>query len=70
MKNLPNIEKSKFHKGEYVGYNAAGVWRIERLSYHSWGKWRAVSSCRQWLYYGFTLADLSAKLKAREVKNV
>lgn len=63
MKNLSNIEKSKFRKGEYVGYNAAGVWCIERLSYHSLGKWRAVSACKEWVIYGYTLAELSDKLK-------
>lgn len=29
MRNLHNIEKSGFHKGEYVGY-AGGAWRIAR----------------------------------------
>jgi hypothetical protein len=29
MQNLPNIEKSAFRRGEYVGY-ADGVWSISR----------------------------------------
>ena len=29
MKSLHNIEKSGFHKGQYVGY-ANGAWRIRR----------------------------------------
>jgi hypothetical protein len=30
MKNLSNIEKSGFRKGEYVGYSDEGVQRIRR----------------------------------------
>lgn len=33
MQALSNIEKSAFHKGEYVGY-ANGVWRIMRANFH------------------------------------
>jgi hypothetical protein len=29
MQSLPNIERSAFRRGEYVGY-ANGVWRISR----------------------------------------
>jgi hypothetical protein len=31
MKSLPNIDKSLFHKREYVGY-AHGVWRVTEAS--------------------------------------
>lgn len=30
MQALHNIEKSAFHKGQYVGYGAGLVWRIRR----------------------------------------
>jgi hypothetical protein len=36
MKNYPNIEKSGFHQGQYVGY-AKGVWRITK-STSSYGR--------------------------------
>lgn len=30
VKSLPNIDKSVFHRGEYVGYAAGTVWRLRR----------------------------------------
>jgi hypothetical protein len=32
-----NIEKSAFHKGEYVGYGSGLVWRILRHGGNYWG---------------------------------
>lgn len=32
MKNLHNVEKSAFRRGEYVGYAAGSVWRITRVA--------------------------------------
>lgn len=40
MKSYPNIEKSVFHKGEYIGYQN-GAWRIQK-STSSYGRWWAV----------------------------
>jgi len=40
MKNYSNIEKSGFHKGQYIGY-AHGVWTITK-STSSYGNWFAV----------------------------
>jgi hypothetical protein len=62
MKNLVNIEKSAFHKGEYVGYSN-GVWII-RKSNSSYGNWSAHhrDSNRAPLIFGFTLEDISKKL--------
>lgn len=37
MRNLHNIEKSGFHRGQYVGYGAGKVWRIRKSD----GGWRA-----------------------------
>ena len=31
MRNYHNIEKSGFHRGEYVGYSSHARWRIVRL---------------------------------------
>jgi len=39
--NLPNVEKSLFKSGEYVGYDGRGYpWRIMRTAHT---KWRAVA---------------------------
>ena len=27
---MTNIEKSAFHRGEYVGYSAMGVWQVKK----------------------------------------
>lgn len=62
MKNLPNIEKSGFHAGEYVGYARGTVWRIRRD-----GKcWRALArdKCVPGYINRKTLAELSAALAA------
>ena len=37
---MHNIEKSKFHKGEYVGYADGCVFRIARCN-TSYGNWAA-----------------------------
>ena len=61
MKSLHNIEKSGFHKGQYVGY-ANGAWRIRRD-----GKlWRVTPQTSNG-GSGFarrTLAEVSAHLAA------
>lgn len=64
MKDLPNIEKSAFRKGEYVGYGAGKVWRI-RKSTSSYGNWLAISQHepnRQ--VFAWRLADMSDNLSA------
>ena len=62
MQNLPNIEPSKFRKGEYVGY-ACGVWHITK-STSSFGKWcaRHRDNQRMPTLFAFSLRDLSRKL--------
>lgn len=58
MKNLPNIEKSGFRPGEYVGYHD-GAWRIVRHS----GIWRALhQGGKYWAVEARTLAELSELL--------
>ena len=58
----PNIEKSAFRKGEYVGY-ANGVWHIRRSS-SAYGQWVAAHSTDRNAprVYSWRLSDLSAKL--------
>ena len=66
--NLHNIEKSAFHKGEYVGY-CGGPWRIEKTN-SSYGNWCASSTNQRMpLIFAFRLKDISAKLTALEKAN-
>jgi hypothetical protein len=58
--SFPNIEKSAFRRGEYVGY-AHGAWRITGRS----GEWRATPNAGtdgRAPITGATLADLSEQL--------
>lgn len=62
MRDLPNIEKSGFRRGEYVGY-ANGVWRIRR---NPSGGWTAWLNGRFTFRQAPTLAHLSTVLAAYE----
>ena len=64
--NLPNIEKSAFRRGEYVGYSDAGVWHIKR-SNSSCGNWWAmcIADNQRHQLWGHTLKQLSAKLSTQ-----
>jgi hypothetical protein len=65
MKNLENIEKSSFRKGEYVGY-ANGVWAIRRAN-TSYGNWSAEKRDeRNVRIYAHTLEQMSSRLKESE----
>ena len=44
MKNFFNLEKSAFHKGEYVGYCEGKVYRITKTN-SSFGTWAAHNFC-------------------------
>jgi hypothetical protein len=62
MKSYPNIDKSAFRKGEYVGYANGKVFHI-RKSKASSGNWQAVNRdnpSEQLFTYG--LLDMSDKL--------
>lgn len=64
MKDLPNIDKSAFRKGEYVGYGE-GVWRVHRYSTGA-KRWRAVhrniTIPVRPVLFGPTLASISDQL--------
>lgn len=65
MKNYPNIEKSGFHQGQYVGY-AKGVWRITK-STSSYGRWFAVhQEFPKFAIYAWTLDQMSRRLTEME----
>jgi hypothetical protein len=63
-KTMHNIEKSGFHRGQYVGYGGGKVWHITR-STSSYGTWcaRATGEANNY-FFAFRLADISKKLNA------
>jgi len=65
MKDLSNIEKSNFRKGEYVGY-AIGCWYITKAN-TSYGNWaaRKQSNTNEQLF-AHNLEEMSRKLSAYE----
>ena len=65
MHDLPNIEKSAFVRGAYVGYGGGTVFRITR-SNSSYGTWcaRDMHNDRTPLVFAFRLSDMGAKLAA------
>ena len=66
MKSFPNIEKSAFRKGEYVGYSNGKVFRITKTN-SSYGTW-AAHNRDNWneQFFAFGLESMSKKLS--EVK--
>lgn len=65
MRSLPNIDKSAFRRGEYVGYGAGHVWRIRQTQFGGW-KWAAhvPKDDTRATVYGDTLAMVSRQLAA------
>ena len=63
-KSFPNIDKSSFRRGEYVGYSVGGkVWKITKANPNgSRAKWLAQAG-RQFLY-AETLGEISEKLSS------
>ena len=62
MKNYPNIEKSAFRKGEYVGYANGKVFHIKK-SNSSFGTWFAHNqSNNNEQVFAFGLDSLSVNL--------
>jgi len=60
MKNLQHIEKSGFHRRQYVGYGGGKVWSIHP-STSAYGRWRAFNQRNPAEYrYGWTLIELDA----------
>jgi hypothetical protein len=57
MKNYFNVEKSKFHHGEYVGYSD-GAWHIQK---HGKG-WKATKIENLFSIVGKSLEDISYQL--------
>jgi len=67
MPSYPNIDKSGFRKGEYVGYGAGRVWRIRKTQFGGWA-WAARPQDKQdddsAIVYGDTLRHVSTQLAA------
>ena len=61
MKNYTNIDKSFFHPGEYVGYGAGKVWKIQRYA----KGWQATAKFdyNYKLVEGANLQEISARLE-------
>jgi hypothetical protein len=67
MRNYPNIERSAFRKGEYVGYCEGKVYRISKTN-SSFGTWFAYDRDNyNDQIFAFGLASMSIKLQAKEV---
>lgn len=56
-----NIEKSKLHKGRYVGYSRVGVWRITRNG----KRWQAINESSAKYFFANTLREVSHELTQR-----
>lgn len=77
MQSFYNIEKSAFHRGEYVGYAAGYVFRITRTN-SSFGNWQARLArfntanvqLSNRIFYAFSLENMSQQLDtfAKETK--
>ncbi len=67
VKNYPNIEKSAFRKGEYVGYCEGKIYRITKTN-SSYGTWFACN-CENYndQIFAFGLEGISKKLQAKVV---
>jgi len=67
MRNYPNIERSAFRKGEYVGYCEGKVYRIRKTN-SSFGTWFAYDRDNyNDQIFAFGLESMSIKLQAKEV---
>jgi len=65
MKNYPNIEKSAFCKGEYVGYCEGKVYRISKTN-SSYGTWAAHNRDNfNDQFFAFGLESMSQKLQQK-----
>ena len=63
--NYPNIEKSAFRKGEYIGYCEGKIYRISK-SNSSFGTWFAYNrDDYNDQIFAFGLAAMSEKLEAK-----
>lgn len=62
MAYLPNVERSAFRTGQYVGYCGGDVYHIVQVNRRS--GWRAVSRSGESVIRGRTLTEVSSKLSA------
>lgn len=65
MRNYPNIDKSVFRKGEYIGYCEGKIYRITK-SNSSYGTWHARNRDDfNDQIFAFGLQAMSEKLQAK-----
>jgi len=63
MRSYPNIDKSAFRKGEYVGYSEGKVYRISKTN-SSYGTWFAYNRDNyNDQVFAFGLESMSKKLQ-------
>ena len=68
MRNYPNIDKSAFRKGEYIGYCEGKIYRITK-SNSSYGTWHARNRDDfNDQIFAFGLQAMSDKLQAKAVQ--
>jgi len=60
MRNYPNIDKSYFNPGDYVGYSAGKVWKIQKYN----RGWQASTKYdhKYRVFEGVNLQEISSKL--------
>lgn len=63
MKSYPNIDKSAFRKGEYVGYCEGKVYRIRKAERGYWFAYNRDDYSDQ--VFAFGLESMSNKLQAK-----
>ena len=72
MPSYPNIDKSAFRKGGYVGYGAGRVWRIRKTQFGGWA-WAARPQDKRdddtAIVYGDTLRHVSQQLAALPIES-
>lgn len=65
MKNFPNLEKSAFRKGEYIGYCEGKIYHVTK-SNSSYGNWHARNrDDANDQIFAFGLQSMSDKLQAK-----
>ena len=71
MKNLHNIEKSAFRKGEYIGYAKGKVWHITKTN-STYANWRAICAEADMFetVYAYRLEEMSDKLMHLDIKAI
>ena len=66
-RSFPNIEKSGFHKGEYVGYGGGNTWRIKKSNGAKSRWWMAIQQNGKGVMHANLLSKMSEQLSALDI---